>query len=156
MCLIRHPAWDDREKKTSSILPRKRETSKEQERVVAKSRSGKNCRGNHLRMGIGKKLLGVERESRVQRSVFVPFSSIVFPSTLQCICTVEAWRDWCTEPSSGEKGKKRRELGFGRPQCSCHRSKWNNYQLLRLDAPSALIIYNGIKREDVISWKGFL
>ena len=84
---------DDREKKTSSILPRKRETGKEQERVVAKSRSGKNCRGNHLRMGIGKKLLGVERESRVQRSVFVLFLSIVFPSTLQCICTVEAWRD---------------------------------------------------------------
>ena len=86
-------AEDDREKKTPTILPRKRETSKEQERVVAKSRSGKNCRGNHLRMGIGKKLLGVERESRVQRSVFVPFPSIVFPCTLQCICTVEAWRD---------------------------------------------------------------
>ena len=48
--------------------------------MVAKSRSGKNCRGNHLRMGIGKKLLGVERESRVQRSVFVPSRVLYFPT----------------------------------------------------------------------------
>ena len=97
------------------------------------------------------------RESRECNAVYLCRSRVLyFPPFCNVFVRLKRGRDWCTEPSSGEKGKKRRELGFGRPQCSCHQSKWNNYQLLRLDAPSAMIIYNGIKGEDVISWKGFL